>query len=1182
MVFIKRLELRGFKSFGSRVVNLNFEKGFTVITGPNGSGKSNILDAVTFCLGENNPRMLRVPKLTSLIYDGEAGGVSPSGLRVTVTLDNTDRALPLDSDIVTISRELAWSGESIYYLNGRRAQKNAVTNLLDLAMLTPGGVNFVPQGRVTRISELAPDEKRRLIEDLAGVAQFDEKKAEAMKQLHEADSRLQIALARIDEIRKRVESLEGERNDQLRLKHLEDDIRWLKAVVASKRLADCRRRKAEQDKLIEALSKQYGEATDRLDRIKGEVGSVDVERTAFVSNVLSEEGGRHVEVQFEAGKIAGEIDNLKSSLKRIEGIVEEAQTGLPRLEGELQQVQRSLEASESKARESRSRIREKNRLKKQTERTYTLARRNLARLEKRIESSNVAKEKLGVLRAKLNDEFSRIGIKIEAEKSKLGLTLEALNSTREKSKSFIETAEKLESSLAELRRLRDVEEESLNKTSTSITNIAEKQSAHEKEIDKALEVLRKAEEMLLSQEIQRALVGKVGGEELDLRRLEEAATAGALPGYLGTLQSLVSFNPDFEGAVAAAAGRWLRSVVVEDLRSMLGVAQMAKRLKAGRVMIIPLSEVNGSERVESPKIQGVMGNVAEFVHADSRFSELLNFVFGETIVVHSTQTAYAASTTGFRSVTPRGDLFESGGKAFGTGVATKLESVLDAIYDDASLAAVQQAFEALRKTVAKRRESLASLGKQLKQLEKEKFSTVINVERLGSRLDSISKFAVKYRNLRRGIESRIVRLSNETKHLESRIDRLVRNEAAIKTKLEEVNTKINSLDTSGIIEELRGLAEKRNNLANTVEEIVSQVREEVTELAKVDATLANSLRPRLKDLAIRIKQTSISLRENLGLMEKGRKNLSELEERHRALKDEEERLLAAKKRSMPILEEFEARLKRLRSEEAEASRVANRLEKERFYALKTVEALSETEQRILGELLLYGYQTPIEYFHAAEAMLQEFSKEYDDLKSRVNLLADSQYCEIFVGYKNLSLRKNQLELERNAVVKFIENVEAEKKKVFLATFEKVDRELRGVFSRLTGGSAWLELENPDDIFASGVYLMTQFPSKPPRESGVASGGEKAVASVSFILAVQAVYPSPIYIFDEVDANLDVVNSERVANLLKERSEIAQILVASLKDTMVSRATIVHGVYMAGGISQTVRYRPRVEVIPRSA
>ena len=214
MVYLKKIETKGFKSMGPKLMTIPVEKGLVAITGPNGSGKSNLLDAILFALGENSAKTLRVPNLGALIYDGSVEEQKPSSAKVTLQFDNADRRIPVDTDSVSLTRELKQSGESIYYLNGKHIQRNNLSELLEMALITSRGLNIVLQGMITRISELVPDEKRKLIEQMVGVAQFDEKKDLALKQLDEADRKLEVAMAKIGEIRDRVQALEQERNDQ--------------------------------------------------------------------------------------------------------------------------------------------------------------------------------------------------------------------------------------------------------------------------------------------------------------------------------------------------------------------------------------------------------------------------------------------------------------------------------------------------------------------------------------------------------------------------------------------------------------------------------------------------------------------------------------------------------------------------------------------------------------------------------------------------------------------------------------------------------------------------------------------------------------------------------------------------------------------------------------------------------
>jgi len=236
LVHIKKVEIFGFKSFGFKNTLVDFQPGLVSISGPNGSGKSNILDAIIFAMGENRPKTMRVDKLRSLVHDIEGARRGPKMARVSVHFDNSDRQIPVDFDAVEITREMDGQGENNYYLNKKKTNRSHILDILDMANAGLHQLNAVQQGTVTRISEFSPEEKREAIENLIGLSYFDEKKAESEKQLDEADRRLEIALARMDEIKKRIDELEEERNLKLRHDLLERELNRLNAISASNKL----------------------------------------------------------------------------------------------------------------------------------------------------------------------------------------------------------------------------------------------------------------------------------------------------------------------------------------------------------------------------------------------------------------------------------------------------------------------------------------------------------------------------------------------------------------------------------------------------------------------------------------------------------------------------------------------------------------------------------------------------------------------------------------------------------------------------------------------------------------------------------------------------------------------------------------------------------------------------------
>jgi chromosome segregation protein len=250
----------------------------------------------------------------------------------------------------------------------------------------------------------------------------------------------------------------------------------------------------------------------------------------------------------------------------------------------------------------------------------------------------------------------------------------------------------------------------------------------------------------------------------------------------------------------------------------------------------------------------------------------------------------------------------------------------------------------------------------------------------------------------------------------------------------------------------------------------------------------------------------------------------------------------------------------------------NSLERQSDSINRDLRDLNETETKLHGLLEAFGFDSNMETFDV-EPIVQGLNAELSTLNA-LNAKAPETYLEVSYGYRSMSSRKNSLEEERNSIVKFIEGIEKDKRQTFLDAFDLVDKEIRLIFSKMTGGNAWLELQNEDDIFNSGISYLIQFKNKPKRESTSISGGEKTLAAIVFVLALQKLKPSPFYLFDEVDAHLDAPNAEKLSNILEERSKESQFIMVSLKDSVVNKAKLIYGVYPKNGVSQVITYKDK--------
>ena len=326
MVHIKKLEIYGFKSFGFKNTVIIFEKGLIAVTGPNGSGKSNVLDAIMFAIGENSPKALRIDKFQSLFHDSQ--NRSHRLIRVSLTFDNEDRGIPVDTNSVTVTREIeGQTGDSQFYLNGKKVSKSNIVELLEVVVAAPNKLNIVQQGMITRISELNSEERRRIIEDIIGLSYFDEKKEEALKQLEESDRRLEVAVARMGEVRKRIDELEIERNDQIRYEHIESELKRFKAVLLSNSIRTVRAKLEVQKKTLDSNVASSLNLSKQLEEMHLQIENLESEKTSFIHKV---------DVQNKAkAQIGSKVTNIVYESERMKAMLKETQQRLFEIERQI-------------------------------------------------------------------------------------------------------------------------------------------------------------------------------------------------------------------------------------------------------------------------------------------------------------------------------------------------------------------------------------------------------------------------------------------------------------------------------------------------------------------------------------------------------------------------------------------------------------------------------------------------------------------------------------------------------------------------------------------------------------------------------------------------------------------------------------------------------------------------------
>ncbi|MGI0092413.1 MAG: hypothetical protein ACREBS_11965, partial [Nitrososphaerales archaeon] len=700
----------------------------------------------------------------------------------------------------------------------------------------------------------------------------------------------------------------------------------------------------------------------------------------------------------------------------------------------------------------------------------------------------------------------------------------------------------------------------------------------EEQLNVALLILEKAQEAVRSYDSELSAMENVAGEEIAIARLNNLGQSSALAGYYGPLRSLIKYDQAYSQAIAAIGRDWLNAVMVKDVPSLLRVSQAAKKLKIPRLTTVPLSEVGEIPPPQKHNVlPGVLGFVSDIIYCEQPLRGVVNFVFGDSVIVDSPKNAFVLARRGFRAVTLQGDVFEPDLLAFETGYSKKYSQIAELLAQQQSYEGIRKTLGALHKLIEKRKSSIINLHAKTKSYEVDEREHDLQTSKIETKLETTKQFVSKYAQDTKTLDERQRSTTDEIEKLEIERRLVEVRSNALQMGSQKLAALLSAFDLSEFDARSVEINKRRMELDSKLEQTITEIRDITTEITRHRGDLENNQKPTLERLKLQRRESENTLAEKSRFLVDTEPRLREFEAALANLREREAETLDRASKYQPMLDAIDLRLKSLKAEEDTLRRTLSAADREYFSSSNDLNRFLDTERNLLGELAIFGYAEPVEAFDGADELLRELNAEFNMLRNNVNFNADKNYREIFENYKYSSVRKNELEKERNAIVTFIETIDTEKRKVFMEAFEKIDKELRVIFTKITGGNAWLEIEKPDSIFDSGVFLMAQFPGKLPRDSSSVSGGEKTMSAISFILAIQAVFPSPFYVFDEVDAHLDSVYSGKFAGILAERCAYAQIIIVSLKDTVVSKATSVIGVYMTQGSSKVIRYKSGMEV-----
>ncbi|MBB6120366.1 chromosome segregation protein SMC [Nocardiopsis algeriensis] len=1173
-MYLKNLTLRGFKSFAS-ATTLRFEPGITCVVGPNGSGKSNVVDALSWVMGEQGAKSLRGGKMEDVIFAGTATRPALGRAEVSLTIDNADGALPIDYTEVTIRRTMFRNGGSEYAINGDTCR------LLDIQdLLSDSGIGremhvIVGQGQLDTVLHAGPEERRALVEEAAGILKHRKRKEKAIRKLNAMQGNLD-----------RVADLAAELRRQLKPLGRQAELARRAAVIQ----ADLR------DARLRLLADDIVTLTEQLAKEEADEKEVLVRRTA-VETSLAGAQEREAELEAQATEAAPllarateayhALSRLTERLEGVRGLAVERHRNLAAADAEpvhrRDPEELEAEAEEAAAQEEELLLRlEEAREVLETAVTERAAAEDaLYREEKRLEAASrvAAQRREGIVRTAARVESLRGRLASgEAETARLE---EAARQAAERAaraqaeyETVAEEAAGLDEGDAEL--------------DTAQEEAARKLAAVEAELHRLREAERAAEGE------RAALAARKEALELGLAGRDGAAVLlGAdLPGMLGSLAALVQVEPGCETAVAAALGAAAGAVAVSDPGTALAALELLRAEDAGRAGIVVAQAVPRAPRGEWPPLPAGARYALDAVTAPQHLAGAVAALLDRAVLAPDPATArdLAAKLEGVRAVTPAGDVFTAALVHGGSAAAPSLLEVQAAVDEaaeklEAASEAADAAAEALEAAEAERAEISAraqELTARRRHSDRRRNEIAQRLGKLGGQARSAEAEAGRYTDAavkaaaaREEDAAGLARLEEELAQAEEAANSL-EEEAPDPDTRDELAAQASRARATEMERRLavRTAEERARAVAGRAEQLRAQALEERRAVQR--AAERRALRTAQATLAEAVAEGARTALERIAV------SLSAAEAERRAAEADKEARDAELRTVRARVRELSVELEKLTSSahSGEVARAERRLRLEQLEA-KAMEEMGVDVPTLVSE---YGPRVPVPppadadenavpvpYVREVQAKRAKAAERQLNQLGRINPLALEEFAALEERHGFLNAQLEDLKKTRRDLMDIVQEVDARVQEVFASAYLDVEREFAAIFGRLfPGGEGRLLLTDPDDMLTTGIEVEARPPGKKVKRLSLLSGGERSLTAVAFLAAIFKARPSPFYVMDEVEAALDDTNLQRLLVIFEELRASSQLIVITHQKRTMEAADALYGVTMQGdGISQVI-------------
>ena len=1183
-MYLKRMEMQGFKSFADKTV-IELKQGITTVIGPNGSGKSNISDAIRWVLGEQSSKALRCSKSLDIIFAGTQNRKSLGFAEVSLVFDNADGGLPIEYTEVTVTRRIYRSGETGYFINKVPCRLKDLQELFMDTGIGKDGYSIVGQGKIDEILSNKSEDRRHIFEEASGIVKYRVRKQETEKKLEHTKLNLLRINDILSEIEGNLEPLQAQSEKAKKYLNIRDN---LKNIEVGLFLYNIDQNKKDIEKITEdenITKEQCDTEETRLERIKTVKEQLKEEIDDITNKIeqmsnLGFESQKEIEMPNSDINVSKtKISNNEENEKRFLEEIEEKTTRLKELEEEQKQKDEKRENLRKNKERFTKELEEKQaELDKITEKLSKEA-LEIEKHKKQVEENTDKKyEKQANIKEQEinfeNDEKRQKQLKNEIQN-----IISELDNTRMKK-------EEVSKDFYEIEAIR-------NKNIKELENIAkQKEEVNQKIKTYQIKINTMSNELRMKESRQKFLIEtekeKEGYTKSVKTLLKDCENNPELKkGIEGVLANLIDVPEELQTAIEMSLGMALQNIVTETEQDAKKLVEYLRKNNIGRASFLPITSIKGKkiDNIKGNK-SGIIGIAAELVKYNKKYEQIIYNLLGRTVIVDNMDTAIRiAKENGqnFKIVTQEGDIINTSGAITGGAVMKKTVNILGRENEikkiGQEIKKTQENIEKIEKEKEEYEESIEGILEIAERLEKELQENEITYATGKQKVLSFEEEIQK-------IENRLQKLKEEQSKLEEQKEFATNKKAEIQKEIEEINTENEKL--SKIITEYAELNKDNQKYIDDLNFDITNLKISVSSFDESESSI-EEIKERIQQEVEANKQSIKNKQEQI---EQSKQETQNLKEAIKKIQEQIEKIKEEVKSSGSKIEE----LKKSRAEKNEKLTTQEEQITEKFKIIedlkgqivkidvrktKIQEEITETINKLWEEYEL----TPnsIEEYEKPKNV-SETKKQVNKLRTQmremgsVNVESINEYKKQKERYDFMSEQRLDLENTMSKLRKIITDMTAIMKEQFEEKFKEINKNFGEVFAELFGGGkAEVKLEDEQNILECGIDITAQPPGKKLQNMLLLSGGEKALTAIALLFAILRINPAPFCVLDEIEAALDDVNVYRYAEYLKKFAQNTQFLVITHRKGTMEAADSVYGVTMEeSGISKLLSMKLREE------